>query len=253
MKYIKKFNEELRSEVYKKAADRLKNIGHIRRASELEEWSKNITSRENKKKYGVYKKYGTFNMDIFKHAYLNRKSTEVKEFSGKFHIVIDFDEGQFADTYGDWKDSKNNENQSAGSFYLLFFMGIIPSDEESESLIQDTFGDYKGDGIVWINWICLQMFDKESNFNPGPITFDPFENHEAIFADRASAVKFKNLISGILEGDIVYETLPNKGENRGLKDYLVDTLCSENDIPLEDFEKIISSVKKTNINSLYKD
>ena len=46
MKYLRKFNEELKSSTYKLASNKLKGMGHIRRSSELEKWSEEVANKE---------------------------------------------------------------------------------------------------------------------------------------------------------------------------------------------------------------
>ena len=45
MKHLRKFNEELKSSTYASAATKLKNMGHIRRAGELEQWTKEVVNK----------------------------------------------------------------------------------------------------------------------------------------------------------------------------------------------------------------
>ena len=38
MRYLKKYNEELKSDTYKSAADKLARMGHVKRPEELMKW-----------------------------------------------------------------------------------------------------------------------------------------------------------------------------------------------------------------------
>ena len=50
---------------------------------------------------------------------------------------------------------------------------------------------------------------------------------------------------------IIYgETTENPG---GIKEFILDFLCSEQNRSLEEFERIIKSISRINVNKLYKD
>ena len=46
MRYLNKYNEELKSDVYKSAADKLKKLGHIKRPEELMKWHEITKQKE---------------------------------------------------------------------------------------------------------------------------------------------------------------------------------------------------------------
>lgn len=50
MKYLKKFNEELRTYTYRTAANKLRQIGHVRRSSVLDDWSNKVENDNEVKK-----------------------------------------------------------------------------------------------------------------------------------------------------------------------------------------------------------
>ena len=79
MKYLKKFNEELKSQTYKRAARKLKQImkekptlgkgiGAEERANKLELHAKNVERREEmsrwKESVETFSKYGEFNIEL---------------------------------------------------------------------------------------------------------------------------------------------------------------------------------------------
>ena len=82
MKYIKLFNEELNPSTYVNAAVKLKGYNHYDRAHNLEDWARELKSREHNKKVKD----------------LRDKLSEIDEiFTGKFYIDFDVDEYTFID------------------------------------------------------------------------------------------------------------------------------------------------------------
>jgi len=48
MRYLRKYNEELKSDTYKSAADKLNKMGHVKRPEELMKW--HFLSRKGKRR-----------------------------------------------------------------------------------------------------------------------------------------------------------------------------------------------------------
>lgn len=94
----------------------------------------------------------------------------------------------------------------------------------------------------------------DPTFTPtGSFGFSPTHEspYTAFFMNRADAVKFKKLLIDIFEGRIIIN--PSSEHPGGDKEWLLDELCSEKDRTLEEFESIINSIKKVNVNKMYKD
>ena len=53
MKYLKIYNEELKSSTYKSAADKLKQMGHIKRPEEIMNWHEVTRKREDEVKKSI--------------------------------------------------------------------------------------------------------------------------------------------------------------------------------------------------------
>ena len=68
MKYLKRFNEELRPRTYLSAAKKLTAIGHTDRAKELKDWAEETEKREEiakwKDRLQDYGLFGTYKMNI---------------------------------------------------------------------------------------------------------------------------------------------------------------------------------------------
>ena len=88
MKYLKKFNEELRPQTYRSAARKLDKLGHTDRAQALKDWALETEKKEEMIKWKDsiqdYAQFGTFKMAI--------KNEETgKTLTGDFHLDINFD------------------------------------------------------------------------------------------------------------------------------------------------------------------
>ena len=68
MKYLRKFNEELKPQTYRSAARKLTKLGHTDRAKALTDWSNEVESKEEMQKWRDqlqdYSNFGTFNINI---------------------------------------------------------------------------------------------------------------------------------------------------------------------------------------------
>ena len=93
MKYIKLFNEELNPSTYVNAAVKLKGYNHYDRAHNLEDWARELKSREHNKKVKDLRdklsERGTFECSI--HSNID------EIFTGKFYIDFEVDEYSFID------------------------------------------------------------------------------------------------------------------------------------------------------------
>jgi hypothetical protein len=92
-----------------------------------------------------------------------------------------------------------------------------------------------------LSWNCSQ-FSRITN---------SYKSSTVFFSDRKSALKFKNDLRAVFGGDIVVGKKP--GNPGGVKEIVMDELCSERDISFDEFERFIKSIDIFSINSLYKD
>lgn len=219
MKYLKKFNEELRPQTYMSAARKLDKLGHTDRANALKDWAREMEKKEEMIKWmdriQDYAKFGTFKMTI--------KNAQTDEaITGDFHLDINFDELAFSD------EPENG---------ITFFLGLIPSSEDLIYQYMELCPDYDfGNGFFW-----GKIFTLSYDLSDGQVKFTKYElwdyddemNGKVAFADRASANKFKNLLiqifsnsqlgypSGYTDADDLYEKLTNciLAENSFSSDY----------------------------------
>jgi hypothetical protein len=219
MKYLKKFNEELRPQTYMSAARKLDKLGHTDRANALKDWAREMETKEEmikwKDRIQDYAQFGTFKMTI--------KNPENGEtLTGDFHLDISFDEMAFSD-----------EPESG----ISFFLGLIPTSEELINQYIELCPDYDfGNGFFWgkIFNLEFEIVDDMVQFKKWNFwDYDEDMNGKVTFADRSSANKFKNLLiqfftnkdlgypSGYTDADDIYEKLETciLAENSFSSDY----------------------------------
>lgn len=204
MRYLKKFNEELRPQTYMSAARKLDKMGHHDRANKLKEWSREMEKKEEmikwKDRIQDYAPFGTFNMTV--------KNPETgQKLVGDFHLDINFDDLSFSD------EPENG---------ISLFIGLIPSSEELIYQYMELCSDYDfGNGFFWgkIFSIYYNLTDKVEFTKWEMFDYDSDMNGEIAFSDRSSANKFKNLLikifsdpslgypSGYTDVDYMYQKL----------------------------------------------
>ncbi len=244
-------NEELKSDVYKSAADKLKKLGHIKRPEELMKWHDIIKKREEdtlkSQVLNDCKQLGVYQLSL---GY--RTGGQTHTYVGDFYINIYFDPWNIDESYEDWK-------QDGGSIWMCFSFGVIPVNEDGvkfcEEVVKNIIG-LGGDKVTyWLGAFWLNM--SESN-QPGDLKFKPagkgyFEEYEGSWhlSNRSSAMKLKDALYKIFNGDIIIRENPsNPG---GEKEKIIDYLCNDRNHDIEEFVDIMDSIKKINLNKLYKD
>jgi hypothetical protein len=255
MRYLKKFTEELKSDTYKSAADKLAKMGHVKRPEELMKW--HVVTKEKEVIEGKRKaieessKLGVYKMNI-----LNRN----EKFTGDFYIYFYWNDDMFSESYEDWKRFDTT------SLWLHFDFAILPASEESKEFADNVLNKEIGltsDGKCWLGSFGLNLtqggneYSEETNketfvFKPnGGFYTEDYHSIDWHMADRASAQKFKKMLYDIFKGDIVWRETPELPG--GVKEKILDHLCSDMDHTLEEFEAFIESIKLIRVNQLYKD
>ena len=206
MKYLKKFNEELRPQTYLSAARKLDKLGHHDRANALKDWAREMETKEEMIKWKDliqdYAQFGTFKMAI--------KNPETgKTLTGDFHLDVNFDDLAFGD-----------EPESG----ICFFIGLIPTSEDLIHQYMELCPDYDfGNGFFWGKIFNLEyeLSDTVTFTKWNMWDYDDEMNGKVAFADRGSANRFKNLLiqiftnselgypSGYTDADDLYEKLTN--------------------------------------------
>ena len=200
MKYLKKFNEELRPQVYKNAARKLKKIlkekpalgkaiGAEERANKLELYSKDVQERQDieawKKEIEQFSKYGEFNIEM------SRPGTPSKVYSFYLDIVPEME--QMIESWDD-EDPDNRE------LTFGFCAGLIPKTIEDREEIKMDFNSDFWNGHTWGFWIypTYTVLNSEVTFKGLTIyNYDTSPDHQ--IADRKTAVALKRLLVNIFD------------------------------------------------------
>jgi hypothetical protein len=179
MKYLKKFNEELKPSTYFSASRKLAKIGHWDRSKDLKDWGLEMESREEmdkwRKNIEEYSPFGVFKMTI--------KNDDGETITGDFYLDINFDDMAFLD------EPENG---------ITFFLGLIPTSEELINKYKELCQDFDfGNGFFWGKIFHIEYNIVDQKVELTKWDFDDYDsdmNGKITFADRASANKFKNLL-----------------------------------------------------------
>ncbi len=248
-------NEELSPSTYLSAADKLKNMGHIRRPEVLTAYAKEIQEREkNARKKRVFeeaKKLGEFQLKL-------ERRGEVK--FANCYLSLLFNDSFYHEAFSEWLDADRQ------NLWIGIMQGVHPVGEEDVENLEWYFGDSisgytnSHNGIIWLQdiYICLSSGSYKSEegqklpMRPtGQISIEGSEFSEVYFANRREAIRFKNLIVGLFEGDIEY-IQPN---GLDFKEQLLEELCENDERPVEltELEELIDKLRVTRLNNLYRD
>ena len=254
MRYLIKYNEELKSDTYKSAADKLKNMGHVKRPEELMKWhviSKEKEKEENKRKaIEEASKLGIYKMT------LNGRNDK---FTGDFYVYFYLNDDNLDENYEDWKSFDNN------SLWLTFDLAVLPASEESKEFAQNVLHKEIGlnyEGKCYLGCFGLNLSQGGGSYDEndkptyvlkpsGGFYFEEYDSVGWCMADRASAQRFKKMLYDIFEGNIIWRETP--ALPGGVKEQILDFICSDMGHGLEEFEQFIDSIKQISLNKIYGD
>lgn len=275
MKHIKRFNEELNSSTYKRAASALSTLKHTKRANKLEKHS-NIMRELNKlnklvKDLKKYTPYGIFDAG----------SSEGSKLKEQFALVMwyddwSFDEWSFDDSFNYYKNKYND------TFCIRVSTGFLPILEQGEEeRIKDYYsqmsGDVHTDNFIeklqdmedtTIGRIC-SYFGEDfcSTFN-GPsiyvnmliennkiviksINIDEYGENVFDILGRKSGIQFKNLLIKLFSNETFdYPTYNDKN----LQQIIKHELCEKTEFSKKyqfTLSEIGEFIKKESINKFY--
>lgn len=244
---VNKTNEELKSEVYLSAADKLAKMGHTKRPEELKKWSGVVRQRELAQK-------AKENLEEAKKFSkpINFKSSFIE---APFYPVLQWNQDGFYETSHDWLRGDAN-------LWLEFSLGIITDDEVVNQKMTEKM-DKPYNGIYWIGSVWIHLNDslgeeEQREEKKKTMTFSPDSRCDisdwewSWSIDRKSAINFKNFLLNVFSshGDTYRETSKYPG---GILGQLQEVLCSDLLYDHNSFLDFLESIKKININSLYKD
>lgn len=208
MKYLKKFNEELKAQTYKSAARKLKKIlkekpalgkaiGAEERSNKLELYSQEVQERQDieawKKEVEEFSKYGEFNIEMSRPG---SPSIKPKVYSFYLDIVTEIDQ---------MIDSWDEEDQDNREFTFGFCVGLIPKTIEDRDEIKMNFNSDFWNGHTWGLWIypTYKVLNSEVTFK-GLTIYDYDSSPDHQIADRKTAVALKRLLVNIFDPTFDY-------------------------------------------------
>lgn len=195
MKYLKKFNEELRPRTYLSAAKKLTAIGHTDRAKKLKDWAEETEKREEVQKWKDnlqdYALFGTYKMNI-----VNPETEE--KLTADFYLDLSFDELAFEDNFEYEKEKDPNNIKDVSMF---FFIGLIPTSEETLRKCMEIMPEPEfGNGMFWGMSCGIDFKVEKGQVLLEKFALDDYDDSlsgNVSFADRASAGRFKTLLKNI--------------------------------------------------------
>ena len=250
-------NEELKPQTYISAADKLTKLGHIKRPEQLKSWAETIKQREIDAKHKMAleeaKKLGQFQL-----RFVGRGS-EIR--FANCYIQLYFNSDYYlSEMLPEWLDGERN------ALWTQFMFGIHPvSSEDLEVLDWYVGGDVKqytngNNGIIWLQDIYINLTTQNCKdedgvklpmVSSGVVSIESSEFSDVYFSNRREAIKFRNLLVDLFEGDIDY-IQPN---GKDFKEDIIETWCDHEERPVElsELEDFIDKLRVVRLNSLYRD
>jgi hypothetical protein len=218
MKYLKKFNEELRPQTYRSAAAKLlkQSPFNKERADDLRDWAEKKEQTQNSEKWEKMKaetsKFGTYNLSIENNAGAVRSlGSDGEDFVGRFHPYISFDRDAFLDEYEYNKEQGGNFDMG-----LYFFLGSVPADQETLDKCIEIMPDPEfANGFFWTNSIGIQLYFESGSVKINDVKIDEYDDSltgSVSVADRKSAQVLKNVLVKMFSE-------PNLGYPSGYNDF----------------------------------
>jgi hypothetical protein len=249
-------NEELKPETYISAADKLTKLGHIKRPDQLKSWAETIKQRERDAKHKMTleqaKKLGQFQLKFV-------RGSEIR--FANCYIQLYFNSDYYlSEMLPEWLDDERN------NLWPQFMFGVHPvSEEDLEVLDWYVGGDVRGytnsnNGIIWLQDVYINLTNQNCKdedgvklpmVSTGAVSIEGSEFSEVYFSNRREAIKFRNLLVDLFEGDIDY-IQPN---GKDFKEDIIETWCDHEERPVElsELEDFIDKLRMTSLNKLYRD
>jgi len=274
MKYLKSINE-LKSSTYKSAATKLKQMGHIRRSGELEEWTKEVQNKEKDARelqnYNEFKHDVPFKINLVKVKWDGATKTRKHDImiTGNFYLKPSFDNSWAQDQYN---DNADEDGTTEYTYHMPFEVGIMAADEETKEkfrAIEENLSDEVYEGVYWSQRLYYKLINGGSNdIQPtGDYSWEPRESDEIMFENRAEALRFKKMFVDAVHGRNTFgnsKWVPSMHEelkkfflgdwlqryNRETSKY--DKIESSETFNEEAFQRFLDSTNKMSINQLYR-
>ena len=274
MKHLKTINE-LKSSTYASAATKLKQMGHIRRSGELEQWTKEVQNKEKDARelenFNSFKHDVPFKINLVKSKWDSASKTRKHEImiTGNFYLKPSFDDSWAYDQYN---DNVQEDGTTEYSYHLPFEIGIMAADEETKEkfrTIESQLSDEVYEGVYWLQRLYYKLINEGSKeMTPtGDFSWECRESDEIMFENRAEALRFKKMFVDAVHGRNTFgnsKWVPNMNEqlkkfflgdwlqryNRDTKSY--DKIDRSDIFNEEAFQRFLDSTNKMSINQLYR-
>ena len=269
MKHLKSINE-LRSSTYKSAADKLKNMGHIRRSGELEKWTKEVQNKEKDARelenFNSFKHDVPFKINLVKAIWDSATKTRAHQIlvTGNFYLKPSFDNYWARDQY---IDNVQEDGTVGYAYHMPFEIGIMAADEETKEKfrmieIEENLSDEVNDGVYWLQRLYYKLINEGSkDIEPtGDYSWECRESDEIVFENRSEALRFKKMFVDAVHGRNSFgnsKWIPSMYEQ--LKEFFMgewlDTRYSKKQPEVfneEAFQRFLDSTNKMSVNQLYR-
>jgi hypothetical protein len=274
MKHLKSINE-LKSSTYTSAANKLKQMGHIRRSGELEQWTKEVENKEKDARelqnYNEFKHDVPFKINLVKAKWDSATKTRKHDImvAGNFYLKPSFDNSWAQDQYNDNTDENGTTEYT---YHMPFEIGIMAADEETKEKfrsIEENLSDEVYEGVYWLQRLYYKLINEGSKeMTPtGDYSWECRESDEIMFENRAEALRFKKMFVDAVHGRNTFgnsKWVPSMNEqlkkfflgdwlqryNRDTKSY--DKVDRQEVFNEEAFQRFLDSTNKMSINQLYR-
>jgi len=274
MKHLKSINE-LKSSTYASAANKLKGMGHIRRAGELEQWTKEVVNKEKDARelenFNSFKHDVPFKINLVKVKWNSNTKSRNHEImmSGNFYLKPSFDFSWAQDQYN---ENADEDGTTEYSYYMPFEVGLMAADDEAKELfrlIEDKLSDEVYEGVYWTQRLYYKIINEGAReITPtGEFSWECRESDEIMFENRAEALRFKKMFVDAVHGRNTFgnsKWCPSMHEqlkkfflgdwlqryNRDTKSY--DKIDRSEVFNEEAFKRFLDSTNRMSVNQLYK-
>ena len=274
MKHLKTINE-LKSSTYASAANKLKNMGHIRRSGELEQWTKEVQNKEKDARelenFNSFKHDVPFKINLVKAKWDPASKTRKHDImiTGNFYLKPSFDDSWAHDQYN---DNTQDDGTTEYTYHIPFEIGIMAADEETKEkfrMIEGQLSDEVYEGVYWLQRLYYKLINEGSKeMTPtGDFSWECRENDEIVFENRSEALRFKKMFVDAVHGRNTFgnsKWVPSMNEqlkkfflgewlqryNRDTKSY--DKIDRSDVFNEEAFKRFLDSTNKMSINQLYR-
>jgi hypothetical protein len=263
MKHLKSINE-LKSSTYASAANKLKNMGHIRRAGELEQWTKEVQNKEKDARelenFNSFKHDVPFKINLVKAKWDSNTKSRNHEImmTGNFYLKPSFDEDWARDQYN---DNTDEDGTTEYSYYMPFEVAIMPADDEAKELfrlIEDKLSDEVYEGVYWLQRLYYKLINEGAKeITPtGEFSWECREGDEIVFENRAEALRFKKMFVDAVHGRNNFgnsKWIPSMYEQ--IKKFFMGDWLTNKQPEIfneEAFKRFLESTNRMSINQLYR-